>query len=87
MYKRQDDLLRTDAGKDRARMERSFHAGLFMRMKTSCTGLWVSYPQKMCIKVEKAGSSTGITLQNMIDAVCINFVQTWVVHRSFVLKN
>ena len=82
-----DDLLRTDAGKDRARMERSFHAGLFMRMKTSCTGLWVSYPQKMCIKVEKAGSSTGITLQNMIDAVCINFVQTWVVHRSFVLKN
>ena len=36
-------------------MERSFHAGLFMRMKTSCTGLWVSYPQKMCIKVEKSG--------------------------------
>ena len=68
-------------------MERSFHAGLFMRMKTSCTGLWVSYPQKMCIKVEKVGFSTGTTLQNMMNAVCINFMQVWVVHRSFVLKN
>ena len=68
-------------------MERSFHAGLFMRMKTSCTGLWVSYPQKMCIKVEKVGFSTGTTLQNMMNAVCINFMQVRVVHRSFVLKN
>lgn len=70
-------------------MERCFHAGLVMQnvMKTSSTRLWVSYPQKMCINVEKVGFPTGTDLQNMDNAVCINFMQIEIIHKGVVLKN